>query len=156
MTKDQYFSAENKRKTATLFAQNLLWGKIRIEYDKFPSTKEGLEFAEQMYKKLTAWDNESLCGDDDPNYEKGLINWIYDSIIKARSYGALIGEMKDKTYEVRIEELEKEVGELRDKNNTLRSHNIQLSEELMDRRLQITAYEKLFYKKPKDDAGESQ
>lgn len=153
MTKDQYFSAENKRKTAQLFAQNLMWGNVGIEYSKFPSTIEGLKFAEEMYNKLTAWDNESLCGDDDPNYEQGLINWIYDSITKGRSYGAILGRMQDKTVEEKLKELEKEVEELKTRNSELRANNIQMAEELVDRRLQIAAYEKQFYKKPSDDGS---
>ena len=101
----------------------------------FHQQKKAWSLLNKCTRNLLLENNESLCGDDDPNYEKGLINWIYDSIIKARSYGALIGEMQDKTYEIKIEALEKEVEELRDKHDTLRSNNIQLKEELMDRKV---------------------
>jgi hypothetical protein len=106
---EYYFSADNKVKTAQLFYQNLMWGNIKIEYDKFPTKKEGLKFAQEMYKKLTAWDNEVLCGDDDPHYVDRIVYWIYDGITKDRSYGAITGEMHDMTYEAKITELEQEV-----------------------------------------------
>src|SRR5215204_2516467 len=123
-----YFSADNKTKTAQLFAQNLMWGNVKIEYDKFPTKKEGLKFAQEMYKKLRAWDDEVLCGSDDPNYVDKIVDWIYDGITKGRSYGAITGEMRDKTYETRVKELELELNEKDGEISKLKTENKQLAE----------------------------
>jgi hypothetical protein len=66
-----------------------------------------------MYKKLTAYDNEVLCGCDDPHCVDKIVDWIYDVITKGRSYGAIKGEMHDKTYENPINELEEQIESLK-------------------------------------------
>ena len=48
-----YFSADNKLKTARLFVQNLLWGLVEINYDKFESAEAGKKLAAELYHKIT-------------------------------------------------------------------------------------------------------
>jgi hypothetical protein len=143
---EYYFSADNKLKTAKLFVQNLLWGIVEIDYEKFESVEEGKKLAAELYHKITWWDNEVLCGDDDPKFVDKTVDWIYDFINKGRSFGAIRGQLRDKMYDQKIDELEKEVQSLREKNSELRGHNIQLAEELVDRNQQISTYERQFYK----------
>jgi hypothetical protein len=105
---ENYFSAKNKVETAQLFVHNLLWGLVEIDYDKFSSSSQGKDLSGELYDKITKWDNEVLCGDDDPNFVPNIVDWIYDYIIKGRAYGAIKGKMIDETYDKRIAELEKE------------------------------------------------
>lgn len=141
---EYYFSADNKTKTAQLFYQNLMWGNVRIEYDKFPTKKGGLKFAQEMYRKLTAWDNEALCGSDDPQEVDRIVDWVYEGITKGRSYGAIIGEMHDKTYEAKITELEQELERWKQAHERVKQDNIILANELVDRQNIINAYESTF------------
>jgi len=75
---EYYFSADNKLKTAKLFVQNLLWGFVEINYDKFESADDGKKLAGELHHKITSWDNEVLCGDDDPDFVDKTVDWIYD------------------------------------------------------------------------------
>ena len=68
--------------TAQLFIQNFKWGNISIDYDKFGSKEEGLKYAEELYQKITSWDNQVICNDDDPSYVNKIIDWLYDAITK--------------------------------------------------------------------------
>jgi hypothetical protein len=60
-----YFSADNKLKTGKLFVQNLLRGLVEINYEKFESVES--------------------------NFVDKIVEWIYDFIIKGRSYEAIKG-----------------------------------------------------------------
>lgn len=152
-----YFSADNKIKTAQLFVQNLLWGLVEIDYSKFASAEEGKKIAAELHHKITWWDNEVLCGDDDPKFVDKTVEWIYDFIIKGRSFGAIRGQLRDKTYEKKITELEEEIQLVRKENADLKSteiklrnDNVQLAQEITDRNQQIRTYEKQFYKNPEN------
>lgn len=129
---EYYFSADNKIKTAKLFIQNLLWGIVEIDYEKFESVDEGKKLAGELHHKITWWDNEVLCGDDDPNFVDKTVDWIYDFIIRGRSFGAIRGQLHDKTYEKRIEELESELTKRDKEISELKSENKQLAEKLYE------------------------
>ncbi len=100
-----FFDPHHERETVQLFIYNLLWGKVRIEYEKFGSKDEGLRYADEIYKNIDLWDGESLC----PSLEheatvNKIVTQLDDAIIKGRTYGAIIGELHDKGYEARIQE----------------------------------------------------
>jgi hypothetical protein len=105
---------------------------------------QGLKFAQEMYRKLTAWDNEVLCGSDDPHEVDRIVDWVYEGITKGRSYGAIIGEMHDKTYEAKITELEQELERWKQAHERVKQDNIILANELVDRQNIIDAYESTF------------
>jgi hypothetical protein len=87
-----------------LFISNLQWGYISIDYRKFG--KEGKKLAQQLYANIRAFQRDDFCYSDDENYKPKHILWLFDFFTKARCYGALIGILRDKTYEDKIEELE--------------------------------------------------
>jgi hypothetical protein len=60
-----FFDPHHKMEIVQLFNHNLLWGKIRIEYDKLGSKEEGLRYANDMYEKIKAWDGEAMCASID-------------------------------------------------------------------------------------------
>ena len=98
-----------------------------------------------------------LCGDDDSGFVDKTVDWIYDFIIRGRSFGAIRGQLRDKTSEQKIADLEDEVQKLKHENAELRSsvnrlnnHNVQLVQEITDRNQQIRTYESQFYKNRDD------
>jgi hypothetical protein len=148
-----YFSADNKIKTAQLFVHNLLWGLVEIDSDKFRSAEEGRQLSEELAHKIIRWDNEVLCPDNDSHFVDKTADWIYEYIIKGRTCGAIKGQMRDKRYEERIQELEEELRKsnkdkikLNRKYLQTREHNLMLANELRDREQQIRTYENQFYR----------
>lgn len=88
---------------------------------------------------------DDYCIDDERKVTREpILRWLLDFFIKARTHGALIGELHDKTYEERISELEHEVGDLKSTNERLNADNVLLANELVDRQNIIDSYEKFF------------
>lgn len=115
-----YFDPQNKEKTVYTFVYNLIYGKISLEYEKFGTKAEGLEYVKKIYEKIKALDNKGLCTTDEPGYTGRIIDSIYDAILKGRVYNAIKGELHNETYEDTIKRLKEENKELKDKNSVKR------------------------------------
>jgi hypothetical protein len=127
----RYFSPRNKIETSQLFIHNLLWGKVTINYEKFRTREEGLQYVQEMYEKINRWDGEELCASDDhETLVNEITSWLYEAIMKGRVYGAIIGELHDNRYEDRIEELEKQVEQMQKEKTEVISQRDQVVAEL--------------------------
>jgi hypothetical protein len=153
------FDPEYKEETVRLFIQNLLWGKVSIDYMRFGSKQEGLKFAKELNEKVNYWQNHMfLCDDEDPQYFAGVQDWIYNAIHECRAYGALVGELHDKTDEDRIKELEQEVEKWKANFESVKSDAIILANELNNTRSElqdtkhiIDSYERGIFKNKEGD-----
>jgi hypothetical protein len=128
-----YFNPRQKEETVYIFVQNLLYGKISLEYEKFGTKEEGLKYVNKIYEKIKALDNEALCPTDEPRYTDRIIDSIYDAILKGRVYNAIKGELHNETYEDTIKRLDEENAGLKGKNSELKDENIKLANELHGR-----------------------
>jgi len=59
-----------------------------------------------------------------------IVTQLYDAIIKGRTYGAIIGELHDKGYEARIQELEDANKNKDEEIRKLQSENTELAQSL--------------------------
>jgi len=141
-----FFDPENKEKIVSLFLDNLLWGTIEIDYERFGS-KLGVEYANELYKRIQRCQGWLVCPDDDPNALNETIYWLYDAYIKGRVFGAIKGELRNKQYEDKIFGLKQQIQKLKADNKSLKSENIMLVNELEDRKHIIASYESSSYRR---------
>jgi hypothetical protein len=87
-----------------LMISNIQWGYLTIDYSKFG--EEGKKLAQELYDNIRSFQQDDFCYDDEEDYKPKDVLWLFDFFTKARCFGALIGVLKDKTYEDKIEELE--------------------------------------------------
>jgi hypothetical protein len=128
--------------TANLFIQNLLDGTVTIDYEKFGSKEEGLEYAKELYQCLKTWQSERYDPSDDDRAWRDIMQWLYDAVFKARAYGALKGEFRYKDYLEQISALKEETEKLKAENTALKQDNMTLASELADNKSLISTYEK--------------
>ena len=143
----------NPIKIVELFIDNLLSGKITLEYYRILENGGNEEYINNIYKMVKGWislHNKKILNDFDDNEYMILSDYLYDVYIEGRINGTIKGELVDETSN-RICQLENELQETKDKNNSLKTDNIRLAQELYQYRHMIDVYEKPFINNKDDD-----